>query len=108
MFDDIMIGFHFKNVSRERIKAKEYEFAAEHLGGNVAYTGRPLREAHARHAILGGQFMRRLQILKETLARHAAPATVIGHFVTHTESLRAQITNDEGSDCGSKAAKGAG
>ncbi len=67
MFDDLMIGYLFRAADRERVKAKEYEFAARHLGAQLSYTGRALAEAHRAHRISGGQFMRRLQILKETL-----------------------------------------
>ena len=35
IFDDFMIGFHFRDASRARIQAKEYEFAAQHLGADV-------------------------------------------------------------------------
>ena len=51
LFDDVMIGFHFQasSVSRERIKEKEYEFAARHLGASLEYTGRPIDAAHRRH-----------------------------------------------------------
>jgi hemoglobin len=99
VFDDVMIGFFFRNASRERIKEKEYEFAARHLGGGVAYTGRPLAEAHAPHPIMGGQFMRRLQILKETLEEFDVPAPVSEHWLAHTEKLRPLITGDAGGDC---------
>jgi truncated hemoglobin YjbI len=64
IFDDLMIGYLFRAADRERVKAKEFEFAARHLGAAVEYTGRPLNEAHRAHRITGGQFMRRLQILK--------------------------------------------
>ena len=77
VFDDVMIGFHFGAASRERIKAKEYEFAARHLGAPIDYTGRPLVDAHGTHRILGGQFVRRLTILAETLRDHHAPSEVI-------------------------------
>ena len=73
--DDPMIGFFFQGVSRERLKQKEYEFAAQHLGAPIAYRGRPIAEAHGRHPIMGGQFMRRLQILKETLIDFDVPRT---------------------------------
>ena len=72
-FDDPMIGFFFRNASRERVKAKEYEFAARHLGAEIPYTGRSLRDAHAAHPIMGGQFNRRLQILKDTLDELGVP-----------------------------------
>lgn len=99
VFEDVLIGFLFRSANRERIKAKEYEHAAEHLGAPVRYSGRPLRQAHAPHPILGGHFARRLQILRETLADHGAPEAVIQHFVAHTESLRSEITRSEASDC---------
>jgi hemoglobin len=112
IFDDAMIGFFFRNASRERIKAKEYEFAARHLGAEVAYTGRPLREAHAAHPIMGGQFNRRLQILKDTLAELGVPERVREHWVRHTEQLRDQVTRNAGNACdptlaGPEAAPGA-
>ena len=99
MFDDIMIGYLFRAADRERVKAKEYEFAALHLGAPVEYTGRPLTDAHRAHRITGGQFMRRLQILKETLAAFQAPSAVTEHWVEHTLSLQAQITNNALDQC---------
>src|SRR3954469_16023123 len=89
MFDDLMIGYLFRAADRERVKAKEYEFAARHLGAPVAYTGRPIDQAHRAHRITGGQFMRRLQILKETLAAFRVPAEVSEPWIAHTLSLQA-------------------
>jgi truncated hemoglobin YjbI len=99
MFDDIMIGYLFRVADRERVKEKEYEHAAHHLGAPVDYTGRPLVEAHRAHRVTGGQFMRRLQILKETLAAFHAPPQVSEHWVQHTLSLQAQITNNALDQC---------
>jgi hemoglobin len=99
IFDDVMIGFLFRNASRERVKAKEYEFAARHLGADVAYTGKTLPEAHRPHRIMGGQFNRRLQILRETLEELEVPARVREHWIRHTEALREQITGDTGAAC---------
>ncbi len=99
VFDDAMIGFFFRTASRERVKEKEYEFAARHLGADVAYTGRPLRDAHAAHPIMGGQFNRRLEILRTTLVEMGVPERVRDHWLRHTEQLRAQVTRDLGSAC---------
>jgi hemoglobin len=104
VFDDVMIGFFFRNASRDRIKAKEYEFAARHLGGAVEYTGRPIDEAHARHPIMGGQFMRRLKILEETLDEFDVPDHIHKHWVDHTLSLRSAVTRDSGGRCDPDAA----
>jgi truncated hemoglobin YjbI len=105
VFDDVMIGFFFRNADRARIKQKEYEFAARHLGADVEYTGRPIAEAHAAHPIMGGQFMRRLKILEETLLEHGVPDAVREHWLAHTEKLRAAVTRDSGGRCDPQAAK---
>ncbi len=99
LFDDLMIGYLFRAADRTRVKAKEYEFAALHLGAQVAYSGRPLPEAHRAHRITGGQFMRRLQILKETLAEFKVPSAVVEHWVSHTLSLQADITDNALDQC---------
>jgi hemoglobin len=99
MFDDLMIGYLFRAADRERVKAKEYEFAAHHLGAQLPYTGRPLAEAHRAHRITGGHFMRRLQLLKETLAAFQVPPEVSEHWITLTLSLQAEITDNALDQC---------
>lgn len=105
MFDDVMIGFFFRAAQRERIKQKEYEHAAEHLGAGIAYTGRPLQEAHRAHPIMGGQFARRLVILKETLEAAGVPEHVKQHWLAHTESLRPLITGNASGECDPERAR---
>jgi truncated hemoglobin YjbI len=99
IFDDVMIGYLFHAADRQRVKDKEFEFAARHLGAPVAYTGRPLAEAHRAHRITGGQFMRRLQILKETLAEQQVPADIREHWLNHTLALKSQITDNALDEC---------
>jgi hemoglobin len=99
MFDDKMIGFFFRKASRQRIKEKEYELAAEHLGGDVKYTGRPLSAAHAPHAIMGGQFARRLELLRSTLVDAGAPEAVVRHWIEYTENARGLVTRDAAGEC---------
>jgi hemoglobin len=99
MFGDPMIGFFFRNVDRQRVKDKEYELAAGHLGAGVQYTGRPLRQAHAAHPIMGGQFARRLELLRLTLNEAGAPPAVVEHWIAHTEGLRALVTRDASGEC---------
>lgn len=103
MCDDTMIGFFFRNVDRARLARLEYEHAAAHLGADVAYTGRPLDKAHARHPIMGGQFMRRLQILKDTLEEFGVPPRVREHWIAHTLGQRHLITRDEAGQCNAPA-----
>jgi len=99
VFADVMIGFFFRDADRGRLVQKELELALGLLGADCAYTGQPLPEAHARHRIMGGQFDRRLQILRETMADHGLPEEVQAAWVRHTESLRAQVTRDASGDC---------
>ena len=100
MFSDPMIGFLFRNASRERVADKEYELAAQHLGGGVVYTGRPIGEAHAALSILEGQFARRLEILRRTLEEGGAPSAVIQHWLAYTEGLRPLVIGDD-AECSS-------
>ena len=99
MFDDTMIGYLFRAANREHVKQKEFEHAAAHLGGPVGYTGRPLPDAHRRHAIRSGQFMRRVQILKDVFAELQVPPRVAEHWISRTLALRPEITSAEGDLC---------
>jgi hemoglobin len=105
VFGDVMIGFMFRGKDRQHLIDREYELTAALLGApDVRYTGRPMRPAHAQHTIFGGQFERRLQILRETLRDHAVDPEVQQAWIDHQLALRAQITRDRGSDCDDTAA----
>ena len=99
MFDDMMIGFHFRAADRDRIKEMEFQHAAAHLGGPVVYEGRPLRAAHAAHRIMGGQFERRKKILSDVLVKHGVSDVIREAWMASIESLRGEITGDAGSEC---------
>ena len=99
VFRDVMIGFMFQGKDRQHLIDREYELAAALLGADVKYTGRPMRTAHAQHTIFGGQFERRLQILRETLRDHHIDAEVQAAWLDHQLALRSQITRDAGSEC---------
>ena len=99
VFEDRMIGFFFRNADKKRIKEMEFQLSARFLGADMEYQGRPLDEVHAKHPIMGGQFARRLQILKETLEYYEVPKHIGEAWIEHTESLRPLITRDAGSDC---------
>lgn len=99
LFDDVMIGFLFIGKDRKRLIEKEIELTARFLGADVRYTGRPLREAHARSPIMGGHFDRRRKILEETLAAHDVDPEVRETWLRHTLALREQVTADPGGAC---------
>jgi hemoglobin len=100
VFRDVMIGFMFAGKDKHHLIEREYELTAKLLGApGVVYRGQPLRTAHARHMIFGGQFERRMQILRETLADHAVDGEVQRVWLEHTVALRKQVTHDAGSEC---------
>ena len=99
VFRDVMIGFHFRNADEARVSEMEFQFAARMLGADIRYEGKPIRKAHAKHPIMGGQFMRRQVILRQTLEEHGVPADIIQAWLEHNESLRPLVTGDAGSAC---------
>jgi len=99
VFADRMISFFFRNADKKRIKEMEFQLTARFLGANVEYKGRPLDQVHAKHPIMGGQFARRIQILRETLESYEVPQHIQDAWIQHSESLRPLITRDAGSDC---------
>jgi hemoglobin len=105
VFADRMIGFFFRDADKARIKELEYQLAANFLGANVEYQGRPLDQAHAKHPIMGGHFARRRQILKESLESCQVPEQIKTVWLEHTDALRPLITDDSGSDCDPIAAR---
>lgn len=100
VFRDVMIGFMFEGKNKRHLIDREWELVAALLGApGVVYTGRPMRTAHAHHTIFGGHFERRLQLLRETLRDHAVDPEIQQAWIDHTQSLRSQITRDQGSEC---------
>lgn len=100
VFEDAMIGFFFRELDKASLIRREVELAARMLGAeHVQYTGRPLRQAHARHPIMGGQFDRRTQLLREAMAKHHLPESVQAAWLDHTERLRPLITRDAKAEC---------
>lgn len=99
VFGDVMIGFLFAGKDKQRLIDKEWEFTAQFLGGDVAYTGKPMREAHSKSPIFGGHFERRLQLLRQAMAAHEVDEAVQRSWIEHQQALRSQITVDKGSEC---------
>ncbi|MEM9071894.1 MAG: group 1 truncated hemoglobin [Myxococcota bacterium] len=98
-FDDVMIGFLFMRANRDRVKRFEYQHAAAHLGAEVTYEGRPIRNAHKAHVIFGGHFDRRLTILRNTLRNHDVDTEIEERWIAYHQSLRAEVTADPDSNC---------
>ena len=106
VYADTMIGFFFDNFDKDRLKRHEFQFTARALGADLPYEGRPIRTAHAKHPIMGGQFNRRITLLREALQAHSVAAEIVDHLVAHTEKLRPLVTAQPGSECVAKVMGG--
>ena len=96
VFADVMIGYMFEGKNKQRLIDKECELTARFLGGSAPYTGKSMRDAHAALQIFGGQFDRRLQILKNVLRDHRIDAEVAQAWIDHQVALRDHVV---GADC---------
>ncbi|MEQ8274688.1 MAG: group 1 truncated hemoglobin [Deltaproteobacteria bacterium] len=99
MTTDMMIGFFFREVDAKRLEEMEYLFTAKFLGADVQYVGKPIRDAHAPHPIMGGQFDRRRQILEEAIDRHGVAPDIKAAWLEHVDRLRPQVTRDAAGVC---------
>jgi hemoglobin len=97
VYGDVIIGFLFRSIDKERLIEREIEFASLHLGGPHVYTGRSIREAHQRHPINRGHFHRRLWILEQVLLECEVESDIIEKWLHHNRVLESLVT--DGSDC---------
>jgi len=105
VFADRMIGFFFRSADKARIKEMEFQLAANFLGANVEYGGRPLDQVHRKFPIMGGHFARRRQILKESIEAHGIADEIKKLWLDHTDALRPLITPEADSGCDPMAAR---
>lgn len=103
---DPMIGFLFRDADIERLAEREFQHAAQFLGAQLAYTGRPLRAAHAPFPITGGMFARRRRLLELELTESGVAADIIAAWLAHQDALRAEITPETDGHCGTRATGG--
>lgn len=95
MFDDPIIGFFFAGKDRAAIKLHEFEHAARTLGAPIPYTGRPIAPLHRALRINGGQFRRRLALLRQALAD--LPPDIQERWLEEQRRMERQIS--DGTDC---------
>lgn len=88
MFDDIMVGFLFRNTDKNHIIDMQFEFLLKFFGETRAYSGKSPANAHTHLPILPGHFDRRIQILKETLNDHAIDPKDISEWIDKENSFR--------------------
>src|SRR5687768_3046185 len=99
MTSDAMIGFFFSSVDKRRLAEMEYRFTARFLGAPIEYTGKQIKDAHAAHPIMGGQFDRRRKILEEVIDEYGVPPEVKRTWLQHVDSMRRLVTRDAPGEC---------
>ena len=97
VFDDFIIGFLFEGRDRARIVRHEVELAVAHLGGEAAYSGRPLGAVHRPLRINRGHFRRRLALLRTVLSDHGIDPAIADRWIDHDAALEDVIT--DGTEC---------
>jgi hemoglobin len=97
MAADMIIGFFFAKADLSRVKAHEFEHACGALGGARPYTGRPIAPLHRTLRINGGQFRRRLALLRQEIDRAGVASEVRDRWIA--EQLRMQAAITDGTDC---------
>jgi hemoglobin len=90
--DPSLNGF-FVGVSLPRLKAHQFAFLSQALGGPKQYSGASMSEAHARLAIEQLHFDSVAAHLVETLRELGVPQDIIGEVTAAVGSLASQIVN---------------
>ncbi len=96
---DRMIGFYFVNVDINRLKAREVEHAASHLGLPVRYEGRQLRPVHRSRRIPRGHFGRRLVLLEACLRRFDVSDVVRNQWLAAQRAAADEVIFDPEGVC---------
>ncbi|MCB9540631.1 MAG: group 1 truncated hemoglobin [Myxococcales bacterium] len=100
VFADPMIGFMFQGLDKARLVELERQFTARVMGADVAYEGRGMRAAHARHPVTRGHFRRRLVLLRQTLEDHDVAPEIIEAWLAHAKRLEAAVLGPARADPG--------
>lgn len=96
---DVLIGFFFAKTDLAALREREFEHAAELLGGSVVYRGRALEAVHHPRRIFGGQFDRRIAILRDVLVRHGVDDDIREGWLAAQRSLRPRIVVQAPTSC---------
>jgi len=91
VFADVMIGFMFRGRDKQRLVELETQLTTRVMGGQGPYEGRSMRAAHAHLRINRGQYLRRNQILRETLRDLNVPEEVQTAWLSHAVALERAI-----------------
>jgi len=90
---DPSLSHFFNRISMPRLKAHQFAFLSQALGGPKEYTGSSMSEAHARLAIEQHHFDSVAVHLVETLRELSVPEDIVGEIATAITPLASQVVN---------------
>ena len=90
---DPSLSLFFEGVSMPRLKAHQFAFLSQALGGPKQYSGSSTAEAHARLAIEQHHFDSVAVHLVETLRELGVPEDIVGEVATAITPLSSQVVN---------------
>ncbi len=90
---DQALSHFFTGVTMSRLKAHQFAFLSQALGGPRQYTGASMRDAHSRLAIEQRHFDAVAVHLVETLRELGVPEEIISEIAVAVTPLSAQIVN---------------
>jgi hemoglobin len=90
---DPALSHFFTEVSMSRLKAHQFAFLSQALGGPKQYSGASMRDAHSKLAIEQRHFDSVAVHLVETLRELGVPEDIIGEIAAAVTPLSGQIVN---------------
>ncbi len=90
---DPALSHFFTGVSMSRLKAHQFAFLSQALGGPKQYSGASMRDAHSKLAIEQRHFDSVAVHLVETLRELGVPEDIIGEIAAAVTPLSDQIVN---------------
>jgi hemoglobin len=92
---DPSLSHFFRGVSMGRLKAHQFAFLSQALGGPKGYTGAAMAAAHTKLAIEQRHFDSVAAHLVSTLHELGVPEAIIGEVVQVVVPLAGQIVNTQ-------------
>lgn len=90
---DPTLNHFFTGVSMSRLKAHQFAFLTQALGGPKQYSGASMRDAHSKLAIEQRHFDSVAVHLMETLRELGVPEEIVGQIAEAVTPLSGQIVN---------------
>ncbi len=99
VFADVMIGYMFEGKDKQNLIQREFELTSVFFELPGKYQGRSLLEAHRLLRIQGGQFDRRMVLLRKAMEKNNLASDIMEKWLEHNEMARMIVTADKKGQC---------